>query len=187
MTGDLLDMASRLRAVLPKRWFAEASPNLSAVLQSIATPWAWLYSIIVFVVCQTRLATATDIWLDLISCDYFGNLLRRRLNETDFVYRGRIKAALLREAATRSAVSSQLEAAIGTQPAIFEPANCMDTGGYGTLQASESGTFTGLAYGQAGGWGQPASAAAILCHGGPSADPGRRNACGVWDPSRRLW
>lgn len=43
MTGSLADMVSRLWAVLPKRWFAEQSPNLSAILQSLATPWAWLY------------------------------------------------------------------------------------------------------------------------------------------------
>ena len=54
MTGSLADMVSRLWAVLPKRWFAEQSPNLSAILQSLATPWAWLHDMITYVIIQTR-------------------------------------------------------------------------------------------------------------------------------------
>ena len=55
MTGSLSDIISRLWAVLPKRWFAEETPNLSAILRSIATPWAWLYSVMNYVIGQTRL------------------------------------------------------------------------------------------------------------------------------------
>ena len=102
---------------------------------------------------QTRVSTATDIWLDLISYDFFGDVLIRKLNESDLSYRVRVKAALLREAATRSAVSAGLEALVGSQPLIFEPANCMDTGSYGMLSESSTMPGTGLAYGQAGGWG----------------------------------
>jgi hypothetical protein len=153
MTGDPADMASRLWAVLPKRWFSEQSPNLSAILQSIATPWAWLHNIITYVIAQTRVSTATDTWLDLISYDFFGNLLGRKLNEPDLSYRVRVKAALVREAATRSAVSAGLQALIGSQPFIFEPANCRDTGSYGVRSEGFTVPGTGLAYGQAGGWG----------------------------------
>ena len=87
MTGDPADIVSRLWAVLPKRWFAEQSPNLSALLLGIATPWAWLYNFITYVATQTRVSTATDTWLDLIACDFFGNLLGRKPNESDFSYR----------------------------------------------------------------------------------------------------
>ena len=153
MTGDLADITSRLRVVLPKRWFAEQSPNLSAVLQSIATPWVWLYGMISYVIRQTRLNTATDIWLDLISFDFFGSGLGRKPNESDSNYRMRIQAALLRGSVTRSAVSSGLEALVGTQPSIFEPTNCMDTGSYGGLAPGSLVCGTGMAYGMAGGWG----------------------------------
>jgi hypothetical protein len=153
MTGDLSDFLSRLWAVLPKRWFAEQSPNLGALLTSIATPWVWLYNLITYVSAQTRLATATDKWLDLIAVDYFGRQLSRKANEVDFSYRNRIQAALLQEAATRPAVESGLQGLIGTQPAIFEPANCMDTGSYGPSAATANMPGTGLAYGLAGGWG----------------------------------
>ena len=153
MTGDLADFISRLWAVLPKRWFAEQSPNLEALLASIATPWVWLYGLISYLVTQARLATATDEWLDLIAIDYFGHNINRKTNEADFAYRGRIRAALLREAASRPAVSAGLTGLVGTQPIIFEPANCMDTGSYGALSRISDLPGTGMAYGQAGGWG----------------------------------
>ncbi len=153
MTGDLTDVVSRLRAVLPKRWFAEQSPNLSAILQCIATPWVWLYSLITYVICQTRLSTATDNWLDLISFDFFGNMVSRKPSESDANFRSRIQAALLREAATRTAVISGLGALLGSPPTIFEPANCMDTGSYGALIQNSNSSGIGLAYGTAGGWG----------------------------------
>jgi hypothetical protein len=153
MTGDLADFLSRLWAVLPKRWFAEQSPNLEALLTSIATPWVWLYNLIIYVIAQTRLATATDEWLDLIAIDYFGRQLSRKTNEADFSYRDRIQGALLQEAATRSAVEAGLQGLIGTPPAVFEPANCMDTGSYGASAGTANMPCTGMAYGQAGGWG----------------------------------
>jgi hypothetical protein len=153
MTGDLKDFISRLWAVLPKGWFAEQSPNLEALLTGIATPWVWLYSLVAYVINQTRLTTATDESLDLISNDYFGSGLARKSGEGDFAYRSRIKTALLREAATRFAVSAGLEDLIGAQPAIFEPANCTDTGSYGALAGDLNIPGTGMAYGQAGGWG----------------------------------
>lgn len=149
----MADMTSRLWAVLPKRWFAEQSPNLGALLRCIATPWAWLYNLIGYVISQTRLATATDVWLDLIALDYFGSILSRGEGETDAAFRTRIQAALLREAATRSAVRAGLEALIGSQPIVFEPANCMDTGCYGSSSGPLAAASTGMAYGQAGGWG----------------------------------
>jgi hypothetical protein len=153
MTGDLTDFVSRLQVVLPKRWFSEQSPILSALLRSMATPWAWLYSLITYTIAQTRLSTATDSWLDMISNDYFGQALIRKLSESDPSFRARIKAALLREAATREAVSSGLAGLLGSQPSIFEPAKCSDTGSYGMLRPSSALPGTGLAYGSAGGWG----------------------------------
>ena len=123
------------------------------MLSSIATPWVWLYNLITYVIAQTRLATATGEWLDLIALDYFGCALDRKTNEADFSYRSRIQVALLQEAATRSAVSAGLENLTGTPPVIFEPANCMDTGSYGVMTGNPGDPGTGMAYGQTGGWG----------------------------------
>ncbi len=143
----------RLRVMLPKRWFGEQSPNLTALLTAIATPWVWLYSLLIYVSNQTRLMTATDGFLDLISYDYFGLDLPRKAGESDYVYRGRIQTAFRQEAATRLAVSSGLRDLTGNPPLIFEPANCADTGSYGTLNGDAAIAGTGMAYGQNGGWG----------------------------------
>jgi hypothetical protein len=153
MRGDLSDLTSRLWAVLPKRWFAEQSPNLEALLNSIAVPWVWLYDLIMYVISQTRLSTATDEWLDLVAADYFGGALNRKVNEADFSYRSRIKAALMQEAATRPAVTAALESLTGLPPVIFEPGNCRDTGSYGGFTGMPQMPGTGMAYGQIGGWG----------------------------------
>jgi hypothetical protein len=153
MTGDLVEIVGRLRSGLPKRWFNEKSPNLDALLTSIATPWVWLYDLIDYAIRQTRIATASDGWLDLTAVDYFGRGLRRKINESDTAYRLRIRMALLREAATRSAVISGLEGLTGIEPIIFEPANCMDTGAYGTVVGASTSVGGGLAYGQVGRWG----------------------------------
>jgi hypothetical protein len=153
MTGDQSDFTSRLWAVLPKRWFAGQSPNLGTLLSSIAIPWVWLYDLIMYVMMQTRLGTATDEWLDLVAVDYFGSELNRKVNEADFSYRSRIKAALLQEAATRSAVTAGLESLTGVPPVIFEPGNCRDTGCYGGFTGMPQMPGTGMAYGQTGGWG----------------------------------
>jgi hypothetical protein len=153
MTGDLNDVVARLWSALPKRWFSEQSPNLNAVLTCIATPWVWLYDLILYVRLQTRLDTATENWLDLIGHDYLGGKIQRKPGEVDFVYRTRIQNALLQGAATRAAVSSGIEKLVGVKPNIFEPENCMDTGSYGALNGYPPLTAAGLAYGKIGGWG----------------------------------
>lgn len=112
--------------------------------------WAWLYSLLAYVKLQQRIATATDVNLDIIALDYFGQNLTRLLNESDTQYRARIKANLLAPKATRAAVSAAVENLTGVAPFIFEPRNTTDTGGYG---ASGGQDATGLAYGAVGGYG----------------------------------
>ncbi len=152
MVGDLQDIVYRLRSVLPKGWFADDSPVLGALLQGIATPWVWFYGVISYTIKQTRLLTATDSWLDLIAWDFFGESLSRTPSEVDVVFRERIQTALQREAATRSAIAEALEQLVGSEPLIFEPARCSDTGCYGVM-GQGTRLNTGFAYNAAGGWG----------------------------------
>jgi hypothetical protein len=153
MLGDVKDVSSRLRAVLPLRWFADKSPNLNAILTCLATPWAWLYDQIQYTSYQARISTATDQWLDLIANDHFGISLHRKNAESDSIFRGRIQWALIQSAATRPAVSADVQHLVGTAPQVFEPANCADTGCYGTRAANSVAYGSGLAYGMMGGWG----------------------------------
>jgi hypothetical protein len=149
MVGDAQDMLGRLRAVLPNRWFPDQAPILDAAIQGLAWGWAWAYGLLAYVRAQTRIATASDIWLDIVAEDFFGVSLARRTHESDDSLRGRIQLNLFRERATRAALSRVLVDLTGRSPIIFEPSRTTDTGGWGGASAS----VTGLGYGVAGGWG----------------------------------
>ena len=143
MIGDAADMLARLASLLPLRWFPATAPVLSALLSGLADGWAWLYAMLGYARLQTRIATATDTFLDLVSQDCFGGELPRRIGESDASFRARIQQALLRARATRSALVAELSDLTGRVPVVFEPARPADTGAYGIA----------LGYGVAGGWG----------------------------------
>lgn len=149
MTGDPADILTRLKAALPSRWFANETPVLDGMLAGLASGWAWVYSLLSYATAQTRIATATGFWLDIIARDFFGGRLHRRAGEPDGGFRHRILSALLREHGTRGAVIAALTDLTDRVPQVFEPARPADTGSYGSLTASAGG----LAWGLAGGWG----------------------------------
>jgi hypothetical protein len=144
MIGDTNDMLSRIKAMLPGRWFGDATPVLDALLSGPAAAWSGLYALLGFVKLQSRLATATGVFLDIAAADYFGANLPRRNAETDAVFSQRLRANLIAPRATRAALTLALLNETGRAPVIFEPLNVSDTGGY------NSGY---LGYGVAGGWG----------------------------------
>jgi hypothetical protein len=144
MTGDTSDILSRLKSVLPGRWFGDTTPNLDAVLTGLAAAWTGLYSLLANVRTTARIATATGIFLDIAATDYFGVSLPRRAGEADSAFSARIRANLVAPRATRAGLSLALQNLTGRTPVIFEPLNANDTGGY------NSGT---LGYGVSGGYG----------------------------------
>ncbi len=143
MTGDPTDMLARLKSTLPQRWFADATPLLDGLLGGLAWSWSWLHGALGYVRQQTRLATATDSFLDAISLDLLGRRLPRRAAEPDPAFRRRIGLEILRERGTRAALIAVLADLTGRRPVVFEPACPADTGAWGGL----------LGYGLAGGWG----------------------------------
>lgn len=163
-TGDQQNMVSRLRSALPSRWFpltqagqASQTPVLDVVLNAWSGAWAWFYSLYTYVNLQTRLATSTDVFLDLASQDFLGTTTPRRIGEPDAGYSARIRANIIAPRATRAGVSQIITALVGSPPTIFEPANVRDTGGYGFVGMTQG---TNLAFGNvsgtvqgAGGWG----------------------------------
>ncbi len=149
-TGDPSDMLARLEATLPAGWFASASPVLDATLAGFAAGWALLYGQQQYVQSQTRIATATDVNLDMVAADFFGAWPYRQPEESDASFRTRVKAELLAPRGTRTALIANLVALTGQTPIVFEPANANDTGAYGGRMDRR---WQGLAYGQAGGWG----------------------------------
>ena len=149
MTGDQQDMLSRLRTALPTRWFPDEAPILTGLLDGLASAWSWAHDLLQYVAAQTRIATASDIWLDIIAQDYFGSRVTRRAGQGDDVFRDHIRRELFRERGTREAVVSVLQDLTGRAPGVFEPGRTTDTGGYTSL----NGGGGGIAYGAAGGWG----------------------------------
>lgn len=149
MTGDQQDMLSRLRTALPMRWFPDEAAILNGLLSGLASAWSWVYDLLQYVKAQTRIETATDIWLDIIAQDYFGSRVTRRAGQSDAVFRNRVRRELFRERGTREAVISALQDLTGRAPHVFEPGRTTDTGGYCSLH----GAGSGMAYGVAGGWG----------------------------------
>ena len=152
MTGDTDDMRMRLRALLPP-WFADDAPIRDAVLGGIAAVLAFLYGAIAYARRQTRIATATDTWLDLIAFDFFGHRFRRRPAESDDAFRPRIIHELLRPRVTRPALVEALTALTGRPPIILEMFNSGDCGGYGLGGFAYAGGSDGIAV---SGYGDPA-------------------------------
>lgn len=142
-TGDSSDILARLKALLPNGWFKGTTTVLDALLSGFATALALAYSLIAYARLQTRIATATDGFLDLIALDYFGTSIARN-GQLDTPFRSRILSELLRPRATRAAVIRALTDLTGRAPLVFEPERPLDTGAYG---APISG------YGLAGGYG----------------------------------
>ena len=143
MVGDQANMVSRLRAVLPARWFPDNAPVLDAVLSGLAGVWAVVYAQLQHVRMQTRIGTATGPFLDMVAMDLFGTRLRRQIGQDDNGLRRSIGLELLRERATRAALQEVLNDLTGRAPVIFEPAHAADTKAWGTA----------CGWGVAGGWG----------------------------------
>ena len=143
MVGDLADMVSRLRVVLPARWFPDNAPVLDAVLSGAAEVWRIVYAQLQVVRAQARISTASGEFLDMVAGDFFGTYLRRREGQSDDSLRRNIDLELLRERGTRTALRSVLEDLTGRMPVVFEPARPADTRAWGVA----------CGWGVTGGWG----------------------------------
>jgi hypothetical protein len=141
--GDASDFASRLRAMLPDRWFADASPILDALLKGLGTTWASSYAQLQGVSQQSRIATVSGSFLDMAALDYCGALFLRHKNENDDAFRHRIQSFIFRRKVTREALIAAVGDLTGHFPVVFEFTQPSDTGGYGA----------GCGYGLAGGYG----------------------------------
>lgn len=151
--GDIADVASRLRDLLPRRWFPQtalgqdsAAPVLQTVLDGLAAPWAWLYALLAYIKQQERIALASGIFLDIAAYDFLGNSFLRDIGQTDDTFRLLARMEILRSRVTRSAMISALTALTGHPPIIFEPARPADTGGYdsGYLGYNVAGAYGDL-------------------------------------------
>lgn len=141
-TGDVADIRTRLRLLLPPWFPAQGSaPVIDGVLTGIATLLSSSYSLVQYARQQSRVLTATGAWLDLIAWDYFGSRFQRRATELDASFGPRIATELIRPRQTRAAIVKMMVDTTGFQPSIVEPWNGQDLGGFdlGTLAFDAAG------------------------------------------------
>lgn len=150
-TGDPDDIVSRVRATIPPTWYPDDAVFLDGLLMAFGTAASWVYGLIGYTRLQTRIATATDGWLDLIANDFFGRRVTRG-SRSDALFRKAIIAELFRPKQTRAAVIDAVQGLTGKAPLIFEPARPQDTGGY-SPGPSGDGIGRVIAYNTAGGYG----------------------------------
>ncbi len=119
--GDLTDCFNRLKQNLAP-WFGNAgTPILDALLKGAATVTAFNYTQFSYILLQTRLQTATENNLDLISLDYFKGEFPRNVGESDDSYRARLLALLLLQRGTKKGLHDAILIMTGNEPILFEP------------------------------------------------------------------
>ena len=133
-TGDTQDFIARLRAFLPGSWFPQGPlsqnpyPVLAGILAGAANAFAAIYSLITYGKAQTRVATASDAFLDLAGLDYLGGRMPRRTGESDASFRERITDEVVRIRNTRQSITTALTQLTGRPPIVYEPWNGDDSG-----------------------------------------------------------
>lgn len=135
MVGDVPDFIARMRRVLPAQWFPDNAPVLTALLTGAATAASWVFSQIQYLILQTRIATATGFWLDIISLDFFGTMYPRISGETDDTFRARLQSDFFPLLGTRQGLVIRLTGLLGTAPSIKYAWHPGDVGAwnYGSL------------------------------------------------------
>jgi len=127
MIGDTNDVLSRFQRWLPTGWFPNTpGTRIYALASGFASLLATIYSYIAYLRLQTRLATATDGFLDLASRDFFGSILPRLTSEADATFSGRIRREIIRDRNTRGAIDSLLFEMTGNHPEIVELGRPLD-------------------------------------------------------------
>jgi hypothetical protein len=148
IVGSQTDIVNRLQRLMPNGWFASgATPIRDALIVGAANAFALIFSLFAYLKNQTRIATATDGFIDLISLDLFGAELPRG-TLIDASYRSRIKSSVFPQRNTRAAIIAVLTHITGRVPTVFEPARAADTGAYnnGTLAYGVAGAYGSLLY-----------------------------------------
>jgi hypothetical protein len=181
--GSAADILERVKRLLPTSWFSYVAPYRDAIIGGAGDLAAWSYSLVAYARTQSRLATASGIWLDILSYDFLGRFLPRTTTSDD-IYRVTIRATILQERVTRAGMLNALLTLTGNQPVIFEPWNTYDTGAYSGLGMGGDGIKYGsMGYGVGrGGYGNmqlPAQTFLKVFRGASSGVP---NVEGYGDP-----
>jgi len=129
--GSQADILNRLQQLQPPSWFAVGMvPIRDALLSGVANAFAAVFSLFTYLKRQTRIASSTDGFLDLVSFDFFGNKLPRGPNQSDPSFLANIQANLFAQQNTRDAIIGVLAKITGRTPIMIEPGRAADVGSY---------------------------------------------------------
>lgn len=155
MIGDSSDFMGRLRSLVARSWFPSVGlailglpgdtpitstsgevitstipgpPILAAVLTAPSTALAFIYSLLAYIRLQTRIATASGGWLDLVAYDFFGSTFVRAQGQSDSAFATAIVQQILLIRNTRHALTNVLTKLTSVAPTIFEPWRIPDCG-----------------------------------------------------------
>lgn len=125
---DVERLTDQLIELVPPSWTSTEAKQRGGVfwtlMSAIGTILSLVKTVIKQVQAQFRLATATGIFLDTYSHDYFGvgteRALPRQLNETDDSFRARIRAEILRQKATKPGIRRAVAEVTGASPIVVE-------------------------------------------------------------------
>lgn len=132
VTTPSASLADRIVRLLPSRWFSTPAPVRDAIIGGISDLLAWAWWLIGYAKAQTRLATASGIFIDIFAFDYLGLTITRRTGEVDPFYSARVGKELLRERVTRAGMAQAILDLTGSAPVIIEPWLGLDCGGWTT-------------------------------------------------------
>lgn len=126
--SEVQRLTDQLIELVPPSWTSVEAKRRGGVFWTLMTAIATIFSLVKIVIgqvkAQFRLATATGVYLDAYAQDYFGTgterALPRQINETDDAYRGRIRAEILRQKATKPGIRRAVSEVTGASPIIVE-------------------------------------------------------------------
>jgi len=143
--GSQSDFVARLWKLLPPSWFPATSVYVPAILQGPATLFSYIYGLLKYAKAQTRVATASDAFLDIAAYDYTAARIQRRSGESDASFRERVIDEVLRIRDTRLGLIRSLTQLTCRPPQVFEPWNTNDSAAYGYAYYA-GGPFPGVGF-----------------------------------------
>lgn len=146
-------LTDQLIELVPPSWTSVEAKKRGGVFWTLMTAIATIFSLVKIVIAQVkaqfRLATATGIFLDAYSQDYFGTgtirALPRFIGESDDSFRSRIQAEILRQKATKPGIRRAVAQVTGASPIIVEDIDINTSsswGGYSLDGKSAVALFT---------------------------------------------